>query len=293
MRTHVVMALAALAVLLFAAGAAWWPADAPPAPRALMAPPAGPADELRVAPHPAPPSVARAAPTTVCAGQPAQVTHGGRVQHVCLGRALLRQSGDVRTWRAASQPAGWQLAVETSGPEVLAVQLSGPSGGWGCEGATCGAAALGERDTHGARLLSLHGLRLSSPAGPAQLEVTLALGADHEDRSCDEAAIEFVAEGRSAWPFCTTTVAVALQPDGRRLFHLRSLAGDVLEVTLAGDGSLQHIRSGGWECERWHCSGAGLQAAADGGLQLQFDGVALQGSGGVLRLRGRVALPAT
>lgn len=294
--------LAALSgVLVAAALAAGWPvapADVGPGTESEVAPAVVPLPALPAAPGPALAGHSGPAPgATPCAGARAMLSGPDGAHPLCLGPARMSWSGDVRTWRAESIPAGAWIEVDLAGEDVLAARLQAAGVSGACEAEACSGIGLGARDGHGARVLHLHQAHLSAGAVRWQLDAALPLPAADTLGACSGEVLDVTGGDGSAWRFCASTTAVARLDDGRRWFHLRSPEGDVLRVGLDAEGALDEIEVDGRQCRQWQCSGAVLAPDSEppGTRVLRLDGVALQDANGTPRatvhLRGRVALP--
>lgn len=289
------LAAAAFAVVaLSAAVAVLWPAAPPAEPaglpkRTTQAPQAPVPQPMAPAVHAA---VSTPAPPLRCAGAVLEVQSAHGPQRACLDEARLVQNGDLRTWHAEAMP--WRLEVDLEAEAVVAARLLAPGRpAAACAAAGCAGIALGPRDGHGQRRLQLQRVSFHAGGEPLAVSADLPLPPAADAGPCEADAVQVSLDQGGAWRFCASAAsAVALGDDGRRHYHLRSLAGETLRVVLEADGGLAEIALGSWRCSAWHCSGATLAPAAEDGLALMLAGVPLRQGTQAARLQGQLQLPA-
>lgn len=274
----------------------------PQAPTVAAIAPVGP-PPLPAATTPTPPAspmatTAAAAPALpACPHQQADIHTGTAVQRGCLSATRTLQNGSVRTYEAVAEGvSNWQLAVDASGPRVLAVRLrrtplgTDPERLYACEGAACAGVALDEPGPDGRRQLKLvdtplaalapgqrwrpaqPGVPLRRPktvdaaAGTLRLQATLTLQPDRLSPAlaCADGGLRIVQGASSVVEFCALGGAgFELADDGRPRFLFRDLEGRTLVIAMAPDGSVEQVSLGALTCRAPSCGGVSVQAAGD------------------------------
>lgn len=304
--------LALLGVLLLALATQHW-RDAPAAPtrtvvvdRSPARLPTTPMLETTRAADTARPAARRAeAPATLhCPYQRLDIADAdGRSSTACVTTTQAAQSGDLRSYYVDAQGTStWRLRLDTGLGRVMAAELSAPGLDYRCEGDDCRGFAIGARDAHGARQLTIRDAALVAPDGMSRVNLSADLKVQGEQQdpttACSGPSVTVVAARGGVLVLCPSGGAgVARLDDERRVYSLRGPAGDTLQVGVARDGSVDYVEIGGLECRGAACSGATTRAGetpdAEAGRQFAFSGTTLSdGRGATAMLSGNAVLPA-